>query len=96
MKPCARLGASNFCSCTSFGITITRRPATGERKADRAVDHVGKLRRVRDLLNIFGDVREHAVEVQLLLVAAAAHRRFRLAADGEDRHMVAAWRRRGR
>ena len=88
VKPCARLGASNFCSCTSFGITITQGPRRASARRIAAVDHVRKLRRVRDLLNIFRDIREHAVEVQLLLVAAAAHRRFRLPADGEDRHMV--------
>ena len=58
------------------------------RKADRAVDHVRKLRRVVTSCAYSRDIREHAVEVELLLVAAAAHRRFRLAADGEDRHMV--------
>ena len=48
----------------------------------------GSCAGLRDLLNIFGDVGEHAVEVQLLLVAAAAHGRFGLAADGEHRHVV--------
>jgi len=39
-------------------------------------------------LNIFGDVGEHAVEVELLLIAAAAHGRLGLAADRKHWHMV--------
>ena len=47
-------------------------PAARDRQPDRAVDDVRKLRRSRDLLHIFGDVREHTVEIELLLIACAA------------------------
>ena len=65
-----------------------RRRAARDRQADRAVDHVRQLRRMADLLHIFGDVGEHPVEVELLLVARAADGRSGLAADGEHRHVV--------
>ena len=65
-----------------------RRAAAREREPDRAVDHVRELRRVGDLLNIFGDVGEHSVEVELLLVACAADRRLGLPANRQHRHVV--------
>ena len=71
-----------------LGKDDRRWPAPRERKPDRAVDHVRQLGGLRHLLHIFGDVGEHAVEVQLLLVAAPAHRRFGLPADREHRHVV--------
>ncbi len=58
------------------------------RDPDCPIDDVTKLRRAGHLLDELGDVREHAVEVQLLLVAGAADRGFRLPRDCEHGHVV--------
>ena len=65
-----------------------RRCASRQRQPHRAVDHVRQLRRPADLLHILGDVGEQPVEVQLLLIARAAHGRLRLAANRKHRHVV--------
>ena len=71
-----------------LGDDDRRRAAARNGEADGAVDDVRQLCRMRDLLNELGDVGEHPVEVELLLVARAAHRRLGLAADGEERRVV--------
>ena len=62
--------------------------AARHREPHRAVDDMGELRGMADFLDVGCDVGEHPVEVEFLLVARAAHRRFGLPANGEHRHMV--------
>jgi hypothetical protein len=70
------------------GDDDNRRGPAGQSGSDCPVGHVPKLSRRIHLLHICGDIREDAIEVQLLLVASATHGRFRLSANREDRHVV--------
>ena len=71
-----------------FGEDDYRGAATGDGKADRPVDDVRQLGRGHDFLDIFRNVLEDPVEIDLLLIACAANIGFRLAADRKNRHMV--------
>ena len=66
-----------------------RHTALAERDADRAVDEVTDLRRLRGLLHEgAGDVLEHAEKVDLLLVVAADGGPRLLPGDRQHRHVV--------
>src|SRR4051794_6997644 len=64
------------------------RSAAGECDTDCAVGDVPQLSRRADFLDEGRNVREDAIQVQLLLVACAADRCLGLTTDREHGHMV--------
>ena len=64
------------------------RRVVGFRDPHASVQKVPHLSRRRCFLHEARDVREHAVQVEFLLVAGAADGRFGLAADRENRSMI--------
>ena len=65
-----------------------RHAVAGLGDPDAAVDQVPHLRRRGRFLDEVRDVGKHAVEIDFLLVVAAAHRGFGLTANREHRRVV--------